>query len=325
MTGDANDFVLSLYRAGQRMRHGDLRPWIFTALQELLNFDSAIWFRGSGGGTMWPLQDWYVHGQSEQFLAEYLAFELWREDIAPLWKTADGRFRSACSSYVHCSSERLRCFMKRHRLEHLLTSWVSSEVPQMTEGVFLHRNEMQSPFSSDEATTAAQLLPHIVNAWREIRLRDMARSASSEPPFDGFSIAVLGPDLAVSESQVGFADLLDLEWPQWQGPMLPPELRGHVQAACHKPWSGKSIALYVRRLVDGRLLLLARRAHGLDTIAPRKRQVALLFSRGASQSQIARQLQLSPSTVNNYIGIVYEKLELRDKTDLSRLFVRLEP
>jgi len=325
MTGDINEFVLDLYRAAKRMPHVSLRPWIFTGLQQLVPFDSAFRFRWSDGAEGPPMHACYAYRQPESLLAEYLALELWRDDIAHVAAAPDGRPWSVRASCVDYGSERMRRFLKRYRQEHVLVSSVPTEVPQMFDGVSLHRDETGPPFSDDDAARMEQLMPHVVDAWRENWLREVARSASSEPAFDGFSIAVLMPDLAMSEAQSDFVDLLRLEWPRWRGPMLPTELKAHLEGATPKPWSGKSITVYIRRQADGTLLVLARRAHRLDGLAPRKREVALLFSRGASQTQIARQLQLSPSTVNNYIGIVYEALELRDKTDLSRLVVRLEP
>jgi DNA-binding CsgD family transcriptional regulator len=325
MNGDVNEFVLGLHRAAKRMPHVDLRDWIFGELQQLMHFDSALWFRWSGCREGSPMQAWYAYRQPESFLAEYVALELWRDDVARAAKEPDHCPRTVRASCVDYNSQRMRHFLKRYHQEHVLVSSAPTEVPQMVDGVSLHRDETHPPFSDHEAATMEQLTPHVVDVWRENRLRELARSASSEPPFEGFSIAVLMPDLAMSEAQSDFSDLLRLEWPRWQGPMLPTELETHLQAATHKPWSGKSITVYIRRQVDGTLLVFARRAHPIDALAPRKREVALLFSRGASQTQIARQLQLSPSTVNNYIGIVYEVLELRGKTDLSRLLVRLEP
>ncbi len=325
MNRDANEFVLGLHRAAKRLPHVDLRDWTFGELRQLMHFDSALWFRWSGCREGSPIQAWYAYRQPESLLAEYVALELWREDVARAAKEPDRGARTVRTSCVDHSSERMRRFLKRYRQEHALVSSVPTEVPQMVDGVSLHRDETHPPFSDDEAAVMEQLTPHVVDVWRESRLREVARSASSEPPFDGFSIAVLMPDLVMSEAQSEFSDLLRLEWPRWQGPMLPTELNIHLQAAPHKPWSGKFITVYIRRQIDGTLLVFARRAHPIDGLAPRKREVALLFSHGASQTQIARKLQLSPSTVNNYIGIVYEALALRDKTDLSRLVVRLEP
>jgi DNA-binding CsgD family transcriptional regulator len=324
MTADANGFVLDLYRAGLHVPHAELRPWVFAALRELLHFDSAVWLRRSGGPGR-PSQDGYAFRQPETFLAEYAALELWTDDESCARQMPDPCFRPVRTPCIEGGSEGLRHLMKRHRLEHRLTGSVSGGATDMVDGVSLFRNEASLPFSDEEAATMEQLMPLVVYSWRESRLRDVARAANSEPAFDGFSIAVLGSDLAVSESQASFTDLMRLEWPRWQGPTLPDKLAGQLRGAALGPWSCKSIAVYVRRQCDGTLLLLARRAHTLDGLAPRKRLVASLFSRGSSQTQIARQLRLSPSTVNNYIGIVYEKLDLRGKTDLSRLFMRLEP
>ena len=56
-----------------------------------------------------------------------------------------------------------------------------------------------------------------------------------------------------------------------------------------------------------------RRPRGLDELTPREAEVLALIARGLSNSDIARQLFLSESTVKTHVGRVLAKLELTDR------------
>ncbi|MGI6734381.1 MAG: response regulator transcription factor [Anaerovoracaceae bacterium] len=53
-------------------------------------------------------------------------------------------------------------------------------------------------------------------------------------------------------------------------------------------------------------------------LTPREREVALLARQRLSAKEIAAQLYISESTVNNTLARVYEKLDVRSKTELSK-------
>ena len=89
----------------------------------------------------------------------------------------------------------------------------------------------------------------------------------------------------------------------------------------HRPWLGDvdAIADEVEIFVTGRKSRPRRRTDlGVDALSRREREVALLASRGETASEIAGQLGVSKRTVESHLVNVYEKLDIRSKTELVR-------
>lgn len=81
--------------------------------------------------------------------------------------------------------------------------------------------------------------------------------------------------------------------------------------------SGEAIfsAAIATRLID--YFAASRPAVATDlfpTLTEREREILQLIARGASNSDIARQLSLSAKTVSNYISNIYGKLQVTDRT-----------
>src|SRR6185437_5816483 len=141
MNANVNEFVLSLYRAAKRLPHPSLRRWIFAEMQQLVHFDSALRFRWSECGAGAPLQACHAWGQPDRQLDEYLALELWRDDIVHSVRPPNDRPWSIRASCAECGPERLRLFRKHYGQAHALVCWVPTDVAMVFDGVALHRAE----------------------------------------------------------------------------------------------------------------------------------------------------------------------------------------
>ncbi|MFB9888001.1 helix-turn-helix transcriptional regulator [Balneatrix alpica] len=58
-------------------------------------------------------------------------------------------------------------------------------------------------------------------------------------------------------------------------------------------------------------------------LTPGERQVAVELARGASYKEVAKTLQISPSTVSKHANHIYTKLQIKHKAELVRLFPQL--
>lgn len=57
-----------------------------------------------------------------------------------------------------------------------------------------------------------------------------------------------------------------------------------------------------------------------SNLTPREEQILQLLAGGLSNKEIAQQLHLQPQTVKNYVHLVLQKLDLRSRLDVIKLF-----
>ena len=320
-----NAFVLELYRASRRMAHAEFRPWVFDRLRRIVPLDSAFWFRWAAYDDRSHIHAAYLYQQPETLLEEYVAEELWRDDVVYHRTLHAPRGTAVTASLEDYMAPKMRDFLRRNQQQHIMTIALMQDVPQLAGGMSLYRNASRAPFSAEDVRRQELLAPHIIDAWRENWLMEVVRNARSTKSTE-FSLGVLMPGRMLSEAQHNFGALMLLEWPDWRGPWLPAALATQfANVGALQPWVGASITAYHRRQDDGSMLVMIRRRHPLDQLPRRKREAAVLFAGGVSQGEVATRLNLSPSTVNNYLADVYRDLEIRDKAGLSVLVERLEP
>ena len=317
-------FLLELYRQARRMRHQTFQSWAFAELRGLVHFDSAFWYRWSTGPGASPLHASYLFQQPQTLLEEYFSRELWREDVVYHRAVTAPAGTAIYASRDDYTSESMRDFLRRFNQEQVLTIAYFQEIPQIAAGISLYRSAQSRPYDGVDASTVELVGAHFIDAWRENWLAELLRSASSRGQLPEFSLAVLMPDGIMSEAQDNFGRLMHSEWPKWHGPWMPKAVTEHF-ARQSAPWKGDAITIYQRVQEDSTKLILVRHAHLLDTLAPRKRSVAVLVAQGVSQAEIATRLSISPSTVNNYLSEVYDHLDVHDKVLLSNIVTALEP
>lgn len=176
----------------------------------------------------------------------------------------------------------------------------------------LYRNDGNF-FTETERGIFQVVARHMVSAMRTCQITHIKRL--NESPL----ISLAAKAIVDTEGVIHFAEdrliaALQTEWPDWQGPWLPPEAWGKL--AAQRLFTGARIVLSLEGGETLRLLS-ARPKLAIDELSKREREVAKLFASGLSNKEIALHLDISPSTVRNQINTVYEKLGLGDKGALS--------
>ena len=219
-------------------------------------------------------------------------------------------------------SARLRKFLSQHRQAHAVV-WLEADA---AAGIFLgwsmFRADPARPFAESDRSFIESVGPLVIDAWNQNWLRQLEASAPSEKPV-GYVQAILTSSGMLTVVDDRFSQSMRSEWPEWQGPLLPPELGEHLRRRYGEPYKGRAIVARFQQLPDQLVRVQLRAHHALDSISKRKREVALLFASGVSQGTISDRLSLSSSTVNNYLGDIYRHLNVSDKAQLAMLIARL--
>jgi DNA-binding CsgD family transcriptional regulator len=316
-----SDFVLSLYRASRTLSHAEFRTWVFAAVGKYLDFDSGFWLRTTIAPDGPVLHDQHLDRQLPDRLTGYLLDGLWQEDPF-LRRALDRRGAAENLAASEVPSPRLRAFLARHRQAHVV-AWIEADPDS---GIFLgwslFRADAARPFEESDRLFVEVVGPLVTDAWNQSWMRQL-EAVSPRAKRLGYVQAILTDAGILTVVDDRFASDLRVEWPDWQGPLLPAELREHLQLRSHEPYRGRHVVVRFQQLPDRLVRLQLRSAHALDQLPRRKLEVARLFAAGESQAAIAERLALSPSTVNNYLGDIYRELEVSDKAQLANLVARL--
>lgn len=171
------------------------------------------------------------------------------------------------------------------------------------------------------------LMPHLVETQRQnqlARASDDSDSAEAQaaPAQPQRGLALYGADGALQQIDEPGLALLRHEWPQWLPPRLPEALVLAFAAALvdtagatPEPFLGQRITVRATRR-GATLLLAVRQRVAVDALSRRQLEIALRYAAGATGPQIAAELGLSPSTVNNHLGVIFKRLGVANKVQL---------
>lgn len=87
-------------------------------------------------------------------------------------------------------------------------------------------------------------------------------------------------------------------------------------------WVGTDL---MRRLFNAMASRTQPTAASLDALSPRERQTALAVARGSTNKEIARAMGITERTVKAHVSAILEKLDVRDRLQLSLLVNGVEP
>ncbi len=178
----------------------------------------------------------------------------------------------------------------------------------------LYRAQHEPRFNADEQLLKQYLTPHLCASWeanRAFQIEHFKVSASGGE----VAIAVIDRQFGIVSAEAQFRDVLDTQWPQWDGVSLPPPVLEWLQSS---DASIKFSRVVVRRYSFGEFhLLVARGRTRVDLLSKREATIAQAFSRGRSYKEIARELGNAPATVRHHLRIIYEKLGVSDKAMMT--------
>lgn len=175
-----------------------------------------------------------------------------------------------------------------------------------------YRANADQQFSRRDMDLIDILAPHLQQAIKINR----ALPSSSTLAFPASAIARLNGELQFAAP--AFRALLQLEWPDWDGNKLPAELFDTLHAGTPITYNGRHLVM--QGSVSTELIVLQGRSPSpLRYLSEREKQAAMLFGAGNSTKEIARRLDVTNSTVRNFIQRAYKKLGVRDKAELAVL------
>jgi DNA-binding CsgD family transcriptional regulator len=311
--------LLELHRGSQRISPEDFQEWAFQTVKQVLPFDSGLWASAALSESGLIIHSCFLHNQPPELMSDYA--QIWRSD--PLFKGISASVGTTMN--VHPPFRQLpelKDYVKKFDLHHAIATMVRDATTNLLSVICWYRSVGKERFSEEERRMKEDLMPHLVETWANNRLAHALRT-SDRWHRPAYAAAVVDSTGVLHVTDQMFPQLMSEEWARWHGPSIPPELAQHVFRSTAHAFTGKSIIVRSSRLGD-QWLLHSRRRDRYDTLTNREHDIARLVADGASQKQIARSLGISPSTVNNHLTRIYRKLEIEDKTQLTRLLTQFD-
>jgi len=306
-----NRVILDLHCAGREAAFSAFQPVALDLIRALIPFDSAWW--GNASAEPMEIHRLYLHNCDHSILETYLPY-MDQDFMRDALMANPGRTINLADLVTRARFVRTALYQqvgKRYRIEWSLGTLLVEPVSSLNEFLTLWRHDPKRPFIEEERQTKELLMPHIADAHRAARLREVV----DDPRERRDCWAVADERGFLREAQPGFIHCLRERWPGWQGSRLPDDLHAAVRDAT--PTLIGRLRLNVVRKGSFRFLhVLASRA--LDALSPREREIVERYACGETHAGIAAALSISPATVRNHIAHCYRKLAVNNKTELTR-------
>ena len=307
-----NQVTLSLYREGRDVPLRIFQDWALEQVRSLIPFDSAWW----GSSAVEPMKiHWlHLHNCDKSILKTYPPY------------IADDFFRAALMASPGASinlsdlitrarfvrTALYRDIGKRYHVEWSLGTLQIDPVSSLSEFLTLWRHDPKKPFSEAERQTKELLMPHLVEAFRVVRLRHFLGGRDTRLK----AWALADEQGFIRELSPAFAAALRDHWPEWRGSRLPDALaRCVVEGGVFKT---KTLVIEIRQS-DNLRFLEVKASSPLDKLTARECEVVVRYANGETYSAISAALALSPTTVRNHISRCFKKLDVKNKAELANL------
>lgn len=304
-------FLLDLYRFARELPLEDFQERVLQRFAEVLPFDSAWWGMAA--------LDRELHS-SFPFRVPQELVDHWCS-IRDHDLMADALMRSPGTTLVFDQAA-LRAtpiftgFVDRFDIRQAFSTLLRNPELNLITFLSLYRRGPQArPFTEEERQLKQLVMPHLWEAWSS---NWIARLAAAHAPSvsERASLGVADQKGVLHAAEPRFAELMQLEWPNWTGPELPAELL----ADAGRQGATERNRLATRLMpVRGLYLVEIRRRSALDRLTARERLIARYFGSGRSYKEIATLLALAPATVRAHLRAIYSKLKISDKTELTAL------
>ena len=302
--------TLALHRVGREVPFRKFQPAALEVIQGILPFDSAWW--GNAAAEPMEIHRLYLFNCDDSILdayVPYMAEDFFRTaliatpgttiNMADLI-TREGYLRTALYQDVG----------RHYRVEWSLGTLLVEPVSALQEFLTLWRHDGNKPFTEIERLTKELLMPHLWEAHRAARLREMLDGTQIR--YDCWALADERGFLR--EVSACFIHYLREHWPGWHGNRLPEAMLEYVCLAT--PFQKGQMKLQIV-LNDTFRYLWVVPFSAVDKLSPREHEVALRYARGQTYAAIARALGLAPATVRSQIANCYQKLAVKTKAELA--------
>lgn len=318
MQATLGEILLPLYRLVRGIPPAQFKDDALEVVKRYLPFERAMWGTFIRAGEDWVVHSYHLHRLPDQKRKEWFALRQ-HDKLGQKVTREPGR---TVSVDIHHTKWRIHPAMLAHirkwGLDRTLSTVWRDPLVQIWVAMGLHRGAAEPRFTERERKLKQLLVPHLIEAWNANAILFTDRSGATGREASRRRALVDGEGL-IQSVEAGFAELLRLDFPEWQGPRLPPVLVRALLSREADTYRGTAIAAArLRETPDGMHLVGARPLSAVDRLSAREYAVARAFAAGRTHKEIAAESGISPATVRNQLQASYTKLGVNSKIELAK-------
>lgn len=308
--------ISHLYGSVLRVSPESFRVWALEQFHQLVEFDAALWGTGLLAAKSVHyfahvgLDDAYI-----QALVDTLEINPIRDGVLSKIGQPVAMSDMLADEVFYQSNIYQRLFAP-FGIERILASGHFEPRSGLSTLISLYRRDRHADFSAQDRYCMSRLLPHLMGAASHAYFMHL----EFKQPLQGHSAAAICDQHGFYyEVQARFLDMLEAPFPAYQGHRLPfpmpapgsdTPLNGLIASAVSL---GKLFVVYVRPM------------NPLDTLTEREKEIVQWITRGLSFKEVAKKLDVAPSTVSNHLYRIYKKLGVSSRTELAKVMFESPP
>lgn len=280
------------------------------------------------------IQEIYLHNKPLEQLADYAAITQ-ADPVLKAGRANPGRMIRFHPPTLFAGKEKRPMFDYAKRYEHgngMSTVHVDHDSPH-AQLFGMWRADKDSHFLKQDSCIAEQVIPHLLEAFKINRELAVHRTVKDA---DQSTVAIASPNGVLHFSGAGFRKLLNLEWAEWEGAILPGPLMNGLARTGSTGFCTATIRVTVK--CAGEVLFLkASRVSALEPcsticpellqnaygLTPAEARVAITLLEVYSAKGVANYLGVSFNTVRTQIREIYAKLGVNSRANFVKLMLGL--
>ena len=300
------ELISRLYRSTQHIDIGHYREWALSELQSYVSFDAAIWSTGH-----LSTRTFHTHttlGLPKNF-PDLLIDNI---EINPITKRLFNKAGEAVdmsdiiSDADFYNSEIFKRVFEPRKIHRILSSIHVCRQTGIYTLLSLYRFDQKNIFNEEEKKRHQTLLYHLVEAASHACLLSLKKQDEANTYH-----AICDVKGIYHEAETQFIDLIELC-------VTDKNLNKYPFDVKQAEIIVGDIILHSEHLGD-LFRLSVRESSAIDKLTLREQQVVEGVTQGLSFKQIAKKLELSPSTVSNHLYRIYIKLNISNRSELADL------
>ncbi|MDF2179303.1 helix-turn-helix transcriptional regulator [Aliiglaciecola sp. CAU 1673] len=302
---EVEDFIRRLYCRSAQISPGEFRQWALLQLVNLLDADAALW----GTGNLATLEFHYLEhlGLDKQYgerLSQTLKFNPIRERVLANLDNPIAMSEVYPDSEFF-SSKLYNDLFEPYGIKRILATGHRESDCGLYSLISLYRFDAEKDFQIREKQLMTRLVYHLVSAASHNFFLHLQNE-------DSHTVSALCDNHGVYwQCQPEFMEKLS---------QLAPETGQHFPFALEEGQEIIKQGLCLRIYAEGELYRLSiNQSHPFDSLTQREQQIVAWIVKGLTFKEVARELDVAPSTISNHLYRIYRKLDITSRSELAKL------